>query len=75
MSISGTKATAKVTSGTGSRKQTDTLALEKVGAAWRISSLSAERRLRRAAQTGAYSLICVRRKWLPDGSRKPESMP
>lgn len=41
VSITGTKATATVTSGTGSRKQTDTLALEKVGAAWRISSLQA----------------------------------
>jgi hypothetical protein len=39
VSITGTKATAKVTSGTGSNKQTDTLALEKVGAAWRISAL------------------------------------
>ena len=33
VSITGTKATAKVTSGTGSNKKTDTLALEKVGAA------------------------------------------
>ena len=41
VSINGTKATATVTSGTGSKKRTDTLALEKVGAAWRISSLSA----------------------------------
>jgi hypothetical protein len=41
VSITGTKATAKVTSGTGSDKRTDTLALEKVGAAWRISSLQA----------------------------------
>ena len=41
VSINGTKATATVTSGTGSRKRTDTLALEKVGAAWRISSLQA----------------------------------
>ena len=40
VSITGTKATATVTSGTGSKKQTETLALEKVGAAWRISSLS-----------------------------------
>jgi hypothetical protein len=39
VSITGTKATAKVTSGTGSNKKTDTLALEKVGAVWRISSL------------------------------------
>jgi hypothetical protein len=41
VSVTGTKATATVTSGTGSHKQTDTLALEKVGAAWRISSLGA----------------------------------
>ena len=41
VTISGTKASAKVTSGTGGKKKTDTLELEKVGAAWRISSLSA----------------------------------
>jgi len=41
VTIRGTTASAKVTSGTGSKKRTDTLELEKVGAAWRISSLSA----------------------------------
>ena len=41
VSISGTKATVKVTSGTGSRKQSDRLELEKSGTAWRISSLAA----------------------------------
>lgn len=41
VSINGTKATAKVTSGTGSNETTETLTLEKVGAAWRISSLAA----------------------------------
>ncbi len=41
ITISGTKASAKVTSGTGGKKKTDTLELEKVGAAWRISSLRA----------------------------------
>jgi hypothetical protein len=41
VTIRGATATAKVTSGTGSKKRTDTLQLEKVGAAWRISSLSA----------------------------------
>ncbi len=41
VSITGTKATVKVTSGTGSRKQTDRLELEKSGAAWQISSLTA----------------------------------
>ena len=41
VSINGTKATAKVTSGTGSNETTETLSLEKVGAAWRISALSA----------------------------------
>lgn len=39
VSINGTKATVTVTSGTGSNKKTDTLALEKAGAGWRISSL------------------------------------
>ena len=39
VSITGTKATVKVTSGTGSHKKIDTLALEKVGAGWRISTL------------------------------------
>ena len=41
VTIDGTTASAKVTSGTGSNKQTATLELEKAGAAWRISSLSA----------------------------------
>ena len=41
VSISGTKASAKVTSGTGDDKKTDTLELEKAGAGWRISSLQA----------------------------------
>jgi hypothetical protein len=41
ITIRGTAATAKVTSGTGSKKKTDTVALEKVGAGWRISSLAA----------------------------------
>ena len=40
VTISGTKASAKVTSGTGDAKKTDTLELEKAGAAWRISSLA-----------------------------------
>lgn len=39
MTINGTKAAVRVTSGTGSKKQTDRLGLEKVGADWRISSL------------------------------------
>jgi hypothetical protein len=41
VTISGTKARAKVTSGSGSSKKTDTLELEKAGAGWRISSLQA----------------------------------
>jgi hypothetical protein len=41
VTIRGTTASAKVTSGTGSKKKTETLELEKVGAGWRISSLSA----------------------------------
>ena len=41
VTISGDTARAKVTSGTGGSKRTDTLALEKVGADWRISSLQA----------------------------------
>ena len=41
VTISGDTARAKVTSGTGSSKKTETLLLEKVGAAWRISSLRA----------------------------------
>jgi hypothetical protein len=39
VTISGTTATAKVVSGSGSKEKTDTLELEKAGAAWRISSL------------------------------------
>ena len=41
VTISGDTARAQVTSGTGSSKKADTLGLEKVGAAWRISSLRA----------------------------------
>jgi hypothetical protein len=41
VTIRGTTASAKVTSGKGEQKRTDTLELEKVGAAWRISSLTA----------------------------------
>ncbi len=41
VTITGTTARATVTSGTGNKKRTDTLELEKVGAAWRISSLQA----------------------------------
>jgi hypothetical protein len=41
VSISGNTATAKVTSGTGSKKKTDTLELEKSGSAWKIASMRA----------------------------------
>ena len=41
VTISGETARARVTSGVGGSKKTDTLELEKVGAAWRISSLRA----------------------------------
>jgi hypothetical protein len=41
VTITGTKARATVTSGSGGKKRTDTLELEKTGAAWRISSLQA----------------------------------
>ena len=41
VSINGTKASVRVTSGTGSDKKSETLALQKVGAAWRISALKA----------------------------------
>ena len=41
VSIRGNRASAKVISGTGSKEKTDTLQLEKAGAGWRISSLSA----------------------------------
>jgi hypothetical protein len=40
VTIDAAKATAKVTSGTGSNKKGDTLQLEKSGAAWRIASLA-----------------------------------
>jgi ABC-type oligopeptide transport system substrate-binding subunit len=39
VTIAGATASAKVTSGTGSKKKQDTLDLEKVGAGWRISAL------------------------------------
>ena len=39
VTISGDKATAKVTSGSGSNEKTDTLSLEKSGAAWKIAAL------------------------------------
>ena len=39
VAISGDKATAKVTSGSGSNEKTDTLELERSGNAWKISSL------------------------------------
>ena len=41
VTISGDSARARVTSGRGGSKKTDTLGLERVGAAWRISSLQA----------------------------------
>ena len=41
VTIDGTSATAEVTSGTGDNEKTDTLELERVGSAWRISSLQA----------------------------------
>jgi hypothetical protein len=41
VTINGEKATAKVTSGTGSDEKSDTLELEKSGATWKISSLRA----------------------------------
>lgn len=41
VTISGSRATAEVTSGTGDNEKTDTLELEKAGADWRISSLQA----------------------------------
>jgi hypothetical protein len=40
VTIAAAKATAKVTSGTGSNAKDDTLALVKVGTGWRISSLA-----------------------------------
>ncbi|CAN5195972.1 hypothetical protein BH20ACT16_BH20ACT16_04480 [soil metagenome] len=39
VSINGTTATAKVTSGAGSSEKTDTLQLEKAGSSWKISAL------------------------------------
>jgi hypothetical protein len=39
VTVDGAKATAKVTSGKGSKTSTDTLDLEKVGAAWKIAQL------------------------------------
>ena len=39
VTIRGTKASVKVTSGSGSKKKTDTLELERIGNAWRIVSL------------------------------------
>jgi hypothetical protein len=41
VSVGARTATAKVTSGTGSRKATYMLELEKVGASWKISSMRA----------------------------------
>ena len=41
VTISGATARATVTSGTGGKTKMNTLALEKVGATWRISSLQA----------------------------------
>ena len=41
VSISGDTATAKVTSGTGSKKKTDTLELERDGTTWKVSALRA----------------------------------
>ena len=40
VTINGARASARVTSGTGANQKTDTLELERVGAAWRISSLA-----------------------------------
>jgi hypothetical protein len=39
VSVSGETATAEVTSASGSNEKTDTLELEKAGAAWKISAL------------------------------------
>ena len=39
VTINASTATAKITSGRGDNERTDTLRLEKAGAAWRISSL------------------------------------
>ena len=39
VTISGEKATARVTSGTGDETKTSTLELEKAGAGWRIATL------------------------------------
>lgn len=40
VTISGTAATAKVTSGSGSSKKTDTLELKREGATWKVDSLA-----------------------------------
>jgi hypothetical protein len=41
VAITGDKATAKVTSGSGSKEKTDTLELDRTGTAWKIASLRA----------------------------------
>jgi Putative lumazine-binding len=41
VTISGNTATAKVTSGTGSKKKTDTLELERDGTTWKVAALRA----------------------------------
>jgi hypothetical protein len=41
VTISGNTATAKVTSGTGSKEKTDTLELERDGTTWKVSALRA----------------------------------
>jgi hypothetical protein len=41
VAISGATATAKVISGTGSKKKTDTLELQRAGTTWKIASLRA----------------------------------
>jgi len=40
VTITGDAATAKVTSGTGSKKKTDTLQLKRDGAAWKLDALA-----------------------------------
>ena len=68
----------RVTSGTGSNK-TDRNARAREGRRGLADQRSLSGTLRRAAasrrQTGAYSLIWVRRMWLPEGSRNDASMP
>ena len=39
VTITGDTATARITSGTGSKKKTDTLSLKRQGTAWRVDSL------------------------------------